>query len=104
MRPRQDIVQQLHELRDGVAEGPGKLSPLIRKAALSGSAVPSVAQTYTGKVRRYAYKVIDRDVENLKAAQWSEDEIFELTVATALGAGLSRLDQALRALDEAGPR
>ena len=104
MRSGQDIVEQLHELRDRVAEGPGKLPPLIRKAALSGSAVPPSAQPYTDKVRLHAYKVIDRDVENLKAAQWSEDEIFELTVATALGAGLSRLDQALRALDEAGPR
>ena len=98
------MVQQLHELRARVAEGPGELSPVIRKAALSGSAVPVIAQTYTEKVRRYAYKVIDRDVEDLKAAQWSEDEIFELTVATALGAGLSRLNHALRALEEAGPR
>jgi hypothetical protein len=103
LRSGQGIVEQLHDLRDRVAEAPGKLSPLIRTAALSGSAVPTVAQTYTDKVRRHAYKVTDRDVEHLRAAQWSEDDIFELTVATALGAGLSRLAQARRALQEAGP-
>ena len=86
-----------------MTEGPGKLPPLIRKAALSGSAVPPIAQPYTDKVRLHAYKVIDRDVEDLKTAQWSEDQIFELTVATALGAGLSRLAQARSALEEAGP-
>lgn len=102
MRLDQDIVKQLEELRAHVVEAPGKLPHHIRSAALSGSAVPTVAKAYTDKVRRHAYKVTDHDIENLKAGQWSEDDIFELTVAAALGAGLSRLDQARRALHEDG--
>ncbi len=103
MRRKRAIAEQLHGLRDHVAHAPGELSPLIRNAALSGSTVPAVAQTYTDKVRRHAYKVVDRDVEDLKGAGWSEDQIFELTVAIAMGEGLSRLDRARRALAEAGP-
>ena len=43
------------------------------------------------KVRRHAYRVVDADVEALRAAGWSEEQLFELTVATALSVGLERL-------------
>jgi alkylhydroperoxidase family enzyme len=45
-------------------------------------------------VRTHAYKVTDSDVEQLKAAGLSEDEIFEQTVAAAISEGLRRLDAA----------
>lgn len=102
MTAKRSIEDRLHDLRDRVVDGPGELSPLVRRAAASGSDVPAAAQAYTEKVRRHAYKVVDRDVEELKSAGWSEDEIFELTVAIALGAGLSRLEHAFRVLQEAG--
>lgn len=102
MIPRRSIDDLLHDLRDRVENGPGELSSAVRRAATSGSEVPEAAQAYAEKVRRHAYKVVDRDIEELKSAGWSEDEIFELTVATALGAGLSRLEHAARALREAG--
>ncbi len=101
MTSKRSIIDQLQDLRDRVVDGPGKLAPIVRRAAASGSDVPAVAHAYTEKVRRYAYKVVDRDIEELKSAGWSEDEIFELTVATALGAGLSRLEHAYRVLQEA---
>ena len=41
-----------------------------------------------------AYTVTDADVEALKAAGLSEDEIFERTVAAAIYEGLRRLDRA----------
>jgi alkylhydroperoxidase family enzyme len=50
--------------------------------------------TYLEKVRTHAYKVTDTDVERLKAAGFSEDEIFEQTVAAAISEGLRRLDAA----------
>ena len=101
MTSRRSVIDQLRDLRDRVVDGPGELSSVVRRAAASGSDVPPVAQAYADKVRRHAYKVVDRDVEELKAAGWSEDAIFELTVATALGAGLSRLEHAYRVLQEA---
>jgi alkylhydroperoxidase family enzyme len=42
--------------------------------------------------------VTDADVEALKAAGFSEDEIFEQTVATAVAAGLERLDAGMATL------
>ena len=38
------------------------------------------------------------DVESLKAAGHSEDEIFEITVAAAVGASLRPLEAGLRAV------
>ena len=49
---------------------------------------------YLEKVRDRAYAVTDRDIEALKAAGFSEDEIFEQTVAVAITEGLRRLDRA----------
>ena len=102
MSARHSVVARLNALRDRVAEGAGHLSPSTRRAAASGADVPVEARAYTDKVRRHAYRVVDRDVEDLRAAGWSEDEIFELTIAIAMDAGLSRLNRARRVLEEAG--
>jgi alkylhydroperoxidase family enzyme len=47
---------------------------------------------YLSKVRDRAYAVVDGDVAVLRAAGFSEDEIFEQTVAVAIAEGLRRLD------------
>jgi alkylhydroperoxidase family enzyme len=70
----------------------------LRKAAQPERAAPPGLARYLEKVRLHAYKVTDRDVEELKAAGLSEDEIFEHTVAAATAAGLERLDGALATL------
>ena len=49
---------------------------------------------YLAKVRERAYAVTDADVEQLKKA-FSEDEIFEQTVAVAITQGLRRYDAAM---------
>jgi alkylhydroperoxidase family enzyme len=51
--------------------------------------------TYLAKVRERAYSVTDADVEQLKADGFSEDEIFEQTVAVAIAQGLRRYDAAM---------
>ena len=60
-------------------------------------APPEFAE-YLEKVRLHAYKVTDDDVERLKAAGFTEDEIFEHTVSAAVAAGLERFEAALRTL------
>ena len=50
---------------------------------------------YLTKVRERAHTVTDSDIESLKEAGFSEDVIFEQTVAAAIGQGLRRLDKAL---------
>jgi alkylhydroperoxidase family enzyme len=59
---------------------------------------PAAFGPYLDKVRRHAYRVTDEDVEELKKAGYTEDEIFELTVATAVAAGLERRAAGLRVL------
>jgi alkylhydroperoxidase family enzyme len=56
---------------------------------------PAALASYLDKVRSRAYTVTDSDVEALKAAGVSEDEIFEHTVAAAIAEGLRRLDAGL---------
>lgn len=70
----------------------------LRDAAQPGRPAPPAFAVYLDKVRRHAYRVTDRDVEALKAAGHSEDEIFEHTVAAAVAAGLERLDAGLETL------
>ena len=53
-----------------------------------------VMEPYLAKVRECAYSVTDADVEQLKQA-FSEDEIFEQTVAVAIAQGLRRYDAAM---------
>ena len=50
--------------------------------------------SYLAKVHARAYAITDGDVQALKDAGVSEDEIFEQTVAVAIGEGLRRLDAA----------
>jgi alkylhydroperoxidase family enzyme len=70
----------------------------LREAAEPDREVPPGLAPYVEKVRLHAYKVTDREVEELKAAGFSEDELFEHTVSAAVAAGLERLDAARRAL------
>jgi alkylhydroperoxidase family enzyme len=70
----------------------------LREAAQPGRAAPDAMAEYLDKVRRNAPTVTDADVEALKAAGFSEDEIFEQTVATAVAAGLERLDAGIATL------
>jgi hypothetical protein len=56
-------------------------------------------EPYLEKVRSCAYSVTDEDIEALKAAGCSEDEIFEQTVTVSVGEGLRRLDAGMRVLE-----
>jgi alkylhydroperoxidase family enzyme len=70
----------------------------VRAAAAPERAAPAELSSYLEKVRLHAYKVTDRNIEELKAAGLSEDEIFEHTVSAAVAAGLERLDAGLGTL------
>src|SRR2546425_11990552 len=59
---------------------------------------------YVDKVALHAYKVTDEDLVALKRAGNSDDVLFEVTVSTALGAAVGRLERGLSALrGEASP-
>ena len=60
--------------------------------------VPQEIKGYIDKVARHAYSVTDEDFLTLKKAGYSEDQIFEITLGAALGAGLARLECGITAL------
>ncbi len=101
--------EHLTRLVDTVLSGPGQTTPELRRAvearagALSGrqsadTPVPDELSGWVEKVARHAYWTTDEDIESLKAAGYSEDQLFELTVAAALGASRARLERALETL------
>ena len=91
-------AKKMQSLTETMLSGPGQLAPEVRKAAASGRGVPEVLASYVGKVARHAYKVTDGDVQALREAGYTEDQIFELTACTALGSALLRLEQGLKPL------
>jgi alkylhydroperoxidase family enzyme len=70
----------------------------LHAAARPDQEQPATAREYIATVRQHAYRVTDRDIGQLRANGFSEDKIFELTVATAVAAGLERLEAGLAAL------
>jgi len=70
----------------------------LRNVVASTPPAPAEMAAYLEKVRDRAYAVVDRDIEALRAAGFSEDEIFEQTVAVAIAEGLRRLDVAGEAI------
>jgi hypothetical protein len=76
----------------------------LRAAARPDLEAPQAAQRFVETVRRHAYRVTDEDVRALRRSGLSEDEIFELTVSTAVSAGLERLDAGLGALRSGSAR
>ena len=66
----------------------------LREVVAQSAPAPPEMDAYLAKVRDRAYAVVDRDVEQLKEAGFSEDEIFEQTVTVAIAEGLRRLDRA----------
>jgi alkylhydroperoxidase family enzyme len=95
MADHSDLVKKLEA---AVLDGPGAADAKLRRAAASGGEVPQALRTYVQKVRHTAWQVTDEEVEKIRAAGYTEDQVFEITVATAVGAALHRLKAGLRAL------
>lgn len=88
-----------------VLESPGATPPPQRWAAFHRRMddLPADLRAYAEKVAMHAYRITDEDVEALKRAGHSEDAIFEITAAAALGAAITRLERGLIALNESRP-
>jgi hypothetical protein len=70
----------------------------LAEAALPSRELPPAFTAYLEKVRNAAYEVTDEDVRALLDAGYSEDDIFEQTVAVAVTVALARREAALEAL------
>jgi alkylhydroperoxidase family enzyme len=89
---------KLQDLERRLLDLPATLDPSVRQAAAGDGDVPEPLSTFVDKIRLHAYRVTDEDVEALQEAGYSEDQIFELTVATAYGAASRGLHAGLEAL------
>jgi alkylhydroperoxidase family enzyme len=93
---------RLHKkLRYAVLDAAATADAALRRAAYCGEALAEPLSGYVEKLRLHAYRVQDDDIERVHDAGYSEDQIFEVTIATALGAGDARLRAGLSALNEA---
>jgi alkylhydroperoxidase family enzyme len=77
---------------------PGRLDEKIRRAAFAGEALPAPLKSWVDKVIAGGHGCSDEDVAAMKAAGYSEDQIFEVTLAAAVGAGASRFERGLSLL------
>ena len=97
-------------LRASVLEGAAVTDPALRQAVASRAAVlgggtaaltpavPPEISALVDKIARHAYTVTDADVQAVRQAGYSEDAVFEITAAAAMGAALGRLERGMAAL------
>jgi len=81
------------ELRKAVLARAARLATLR-----SGAPAPAPFGNYVDKIAQHAYKVTDEDVAALQRAGQSDDVLFEVTAAAAVGAALGRLERGMAAL------
>jgi alkylhydroperoxidase family enzyme len=103
---------EVRALVDAIRTGEGASRPDVRRWAESRAAgdddaerpagAPEALIGYADLVATAAYRTTDADIDRLRASGLSDDEIFEITAAVAVGAGRRRLERALAALDETG--
>ncbi len=90
-------------LVNAVLNTPGDTPEPLRRAVLehAGGArdgVPPALTRYVDMVAGHAYRITNEDVAALQAAGHSDDGIFEITVAAAVGAAMRRLERGMAAL------
>lgn len=64
-----------------------------------GPPLPAELAPLVDKILTTAYRIRDRDIEALRAAGWTDDALYDVIVAAAAGAGLTRLARGLELMD-----
>lgn len=100
-------------LIESILTTPGHTTEAVRRTVMAraakpggpGSAegLPPSLDAYVTKVARHAYRVTDDDVADLQRGGNTDDALFEITVAAAVGAALARLDRGLTTLQGGKP-
>jgi alkylhydroperoxidase family enzyme len=89
------MIASVKRLIERFTEQPGRLAVALRRAAYADGPMPDALRAWTEKVKQHPWKISDDDVAALKAAGFDEDQIYEATIAAAMGAAASRLAMAL---------
>jgi len=88
-----------HATHQTVLDGRGVTDGALRRRVAAGQPPPELA-ALVQKIRDHAYRVTDADIDALRA-KYTEDELFEIIVAAAVGAAEHRLDRALGVMEQA---
>jgi hypothetical protein len=98
--PATDKLRSLHQaLVDRVLGGDGQVSPDQRHRAFNNPGVPEQLQSLVEKVATRSSQVTDRDLDAVRTAGFSDDEIFELIVCAAIGAATRQYQSGLAAMN-----
>lgn len=85
-------------LRHAVFDAPARTDPALRRAAADPDTLDEPWRSYAVLVRDASYRITDADVTQLTDAGHTEDAIFEITVAAAVGSALHAFDTGQRTL------
>lgn len=98
----------IEKLLGSAGESSRELRRAVFETAKSGAAgtnqdglMASEVRELVEKIDRRPWTVGDEDFARMRQAGYSEDQIFELTVAAAVGAGARRFEAGLRAIEAA---
>jgi hypothetical protein len=88
-------------LVDRVLNAEGRASPELRARAFANADIPAPLHALIGKVATSPGQVTDADFAVAQAAGFSEDQLFELVIAAAVGQSARLYEAGLTALAEA---
>jgi alkylhydroperoxidase family enzyme len=88
-------------LVDRILRGPGTTTAQQRAQAYANSELDPALQPLIGKVAGAPARIADADFDTARAAGFTEDQLFEVVVAAAVGESARMYESALAALDEA---
>ena len=91
-------AKKMAHLRYAVVSGPGSLPSDVRQTIIEGAKLSGPLGVFVQKVAGHAFTVDDDDIAELHRAHYTDDQIFEAAVTSALSAGLFRLECVLAAL------
>jgi hypothetical protein len=100
--PDEDSKQVAHRaLADRVLHGAGQAAAELRAQAFSNAGLPPPLQALIGKVVASPRDVTDADFAAAAASGFSDDQLFELVIAAAVGQSARLYAAGLTALAEA---
>jgi hypothetical protein len=101
-RVRTPYDEKLRKLEARLLDGPGATAPEMRRAVADGDPIDDpLVDGYLEKIRRHAYRITEADIDEMTAAGWDEDRIFELSICAAFGAARLRQRAGLDAVEAA---
>jgi alkylhydroperoxidase family enzyme len=100
--PDEDSKQVAHRaLVDRILHGAGQASAELRARAFSNADLPSPVQALIGKVAASPADITGADFAAAAAAGFTDDQLFELVIAAAVGQSARLYGAGLAALAEA---